>query len=445
MAPASSENAVPGRPGSSSQGLPFRTPFFYGWLIVALSYVAATFSGVTSQLFMSIMVKPMSADLGWSRTEISGALAVGVFATASLAPFLGRLTDRKGPRLLMAGGAVVVALGLGLMATMGALWQLYLGYGAARGVAQSALSGVVPYTTITNWFSRQRGRAIGLFGVAFPLAPVFLLPFAQWLIATRGWRSVFGVFAVGTLALLVLPALALLRRRPEDVGLYPDGAEGPPERLPSRAGHRSGGGELDFTVSQAMRTPTFWLLVGSQFIALFISGGVSFHLAVYLGDAGIPTAVIATALSLYSITNGLSSGLWGYLTEHVSERHIGMVATAAGSGIVLALMGVRNPLLAVAAVTAYGFVVRGENATLGLIIARYFGRASYGAISGTLVPIGYVGLGIGPLVGSMLYDRTLDYGAFWWMLAACHILNLLLLGLALQPKAPAAGASSELG
>jgi cyanate permease len=105
---------------------------------------------------------------------------------------------------------------------------------------------------------------------------------------------------------------------------------------------------------------------------------------------------------------------------------------------VLGVLGVRDPLPALAVVTAYGFVVRGENATLGLITARYYGRASYGAISGTLVPIGYVGLGIGPYIGSLLYEASHDYTAFWWMLAVLHTVNVLFLGLAFQPKPPQA-------
>lgn len=428
----------PGTPsGHPRQTLPFHTPFFYGWVIVALACGVATLSGSTSQLFMSILVKPISEDLGWTRTEISGALAVGVFATAALAPLLGRLTDRHGARYLMAAGALVVGLGMGLMAVMGAIWQLYVGYATARGFSQSALSGVVAQTTITNWFFSKRGRAIGIWGVAFPLAPLFLLPVAQWLIDNHGWRSVFVVFG-GLITLLVAPlALLLLRRRPEDVGLFPDGADAPPGEGAAAGGRRSRGREVNFTVSQAMRTPAFWLLVASQFVAVFISGSVSFHLAAHLSDAGLAGGLVATAISFYSITNGLSSGLWGYLSERISERLIAVAATAAGSAVVFALMGVHDALAAIIVCTLYGFVVRGENATLGLIIARYYGRASYGAISGTLVPIGYVGLGIGPLIGSVIYDISRDYAAFWWMLIACHTVNVAFLALAFQPKPPA--------
>ncbi len=421
-----------------ARSLPIRTPFFYGWLIVGVAFVASILSGATSQLFMSIMVRPMGDELGWSRTEISGALAVGVVATAVLAPFMGRLTDRHGPRGLMAAGAIVVSLGFGMLGGMGALWQLWAGYAITRGVSQSALSGVVPQTAITNWFFAKRGRAIGVFGMAFPIAPALLLPLAQWIIDTYSWRAVFFVFAAATALLVTVPALLVLRRRPEDVGLYPDGANAPPAER-SASSTRMRGGEVNFTVKQAMRTPAFWLLVGSQFIGVFVSGSVSFHLGAYLGDRGVVVAAVATALSVYSITNGLSSGLWGYLSERISERVIAMVATSFGALVVVALMSIGgDALIGIAVCGLYGLVVRGENATLGLIIARYYGRASYGAISGTLVPIGYVGLGIGPLIGSMLYDSTHDYTTFLWLLMACHACNVVFLGLARRPQPPAA-------
>jgi len=322
---------------------------------------------------------------------------------------------------------------------MGALWQLWAGYAVARGVSQSALSGVVPQTAITNWFYAKRGRAVGVLGMAFPIAPAILLPLAQWIIDTSSWRAVFGAFAVATAVLVTAPALLVLRRRPEDVGLFPDGADGPPGERTAARGGRTRGGEVNFTAQQAMRTRAFWFLVGSQFIGVFVSGSVSFHLGAYLGDRGVVAAAVATALSVYSITNGLSSGLWGYLSERISERVIAIIATSFGALVVVALMGIgSNALIGVAICGVYGLVVRGENATLGLIIARYYGRASYGAISGTLVPIGYVGLGIGPLIGSILYDSTHNYTNFLWLLMACHVCNVAFLGLARRPKAPAA-------
>ena len=281
----------------------------------------------------------------------------------------------------------------------------------------------------------MRGRAIGLFGVAFPFAPAILIPAAQWMMDTWGWRSVFWGAGLAVTLLVTLPALLLLRRRPEDVGLYPDGAEGPADLV--AGGRRRRGGDNNFTATEAMRTPTFWFLVGSQFLGVFISGSVSFHLAAYLGDVGIATAVIGLAISLYSITNGLSSGLWGYLSERISERYIGMGATALGGVIALLLMGVNGPLVAVVLTALYGLGVRGGNSTLGLIIAQYYGRQSYGAINGTLVPIGYVGLGIGPLIGSMLYDASHNYSTFLWMLVALHALNVVFFGLALPPRLPA--------
>lgn len=382
---------------------------------------------------MAVMVVPMAEEMGWTRTEASFALTLGVLVTAALSPVLGRLADRYGPRALLPIASVVVAAGFFGQALLQNIWHYYLSYMIGRGVSQASLSGVVSSTAVTNWFRRYRGRAVGIYGIAFPVSNTFLVPVAQLVMAGFGWRAVFTGLGVLTL-LLVLPGFWLLRKRPEDVGLVPDGVVSVGEAGPA-TGRR--GDEHDFTVQEAMHTPTFWFLVVGQFLAVLISGSASFHLFQHYTDIGVSGAFVAFAIGGYALTNGLSMGLWGYLAERISERTLGMVSAAVGGLIIVAVIANTNEILALVLATLYGFAVRGEGAVFNLIIARYYGRGSFGAISGTLVPIGYVGLGIGPPMGSLMHDASGSYFTFLTTLVVFHILGSVALYFARAPRLPA--------
>jgi len=408
-------------------------PFFYGWVIVAVCFVSACLSGTTSQLFMAVMVVPMSEEMGWTRTEASFALTLGVLVTAALSPLLGRLADRHGPRVLLPVASVIVASGFLGLAMLQNIWQYYASYAIGRGVSQASLSGVVSNTAVTNWFRRYRGRAVGIYGIAFPVSNTFMVPLAQLVMLGYGWRAVFIGLGVLTL-LLVIPCFWLLRKRPEDVGLLPDGDVAPTDGSSTLNRVSS---DHDFTLREAIHTTTFWFLVVGQFIAVLISGSASFHLFQHYADAGISGAIIGFAIGGYALTNGLSMGLWGYLADRISERSLGMFSTLIGGIIIIGVMINTNEFLALLLAALYGLAVRGEGAVYYLIIARYFGRGSFGTISGTLVPIGYVGLGIGPPLGSLMRDASGSYSTFLGSLVVCHVLGTLALFFARPPKLPA--------
>ena len=417
------------------EGLPFRPPFFYGWVILAVCIISTTISGATSQLFVSIMVKPMTEELGWTRTELAGALLVGVVATALLSPVLGRLADRHGPRWLMVAASVAVTAGFFAIAAMQNLWQFYVAYVVCRGVSQASLSGVVATTTVTNWFSRKRGRAVGLLATAFQFSTSFMAPISQFIIVTWSWRWVYALLGAITVAAVTIPAGLLLRRRPEDVGLHPDGATESASPTTAR-GALGSNPEMSFTVQEAMRTSSFWLLGAGTFVVMMINGSMTFHLVSYYTDIGISTGVAALCLSLFAISSGWANTIWGYLAERFSERAIGVGGTLLGGLGMVGLIFVRSELLAPFITVYYAFTSRGEGSVLNLIVAKHFGRASFGAVSGALQPIGYVGLGLGPLIGSMIFDSTGSYLLFLQSLVVLHGLAAVLLALDHPPKLP---------
>src|SRR5581483_11259009 len=204
------------------------------------------------QLFMSIMLKPITDEFGWSRTATTGAITLGTILAGLVAPLFGRLADRYGPRLLMTAGALLLGGSYLALAHLGELWQFYAVYVTARGLTTPMLTGVVPMTAATNWFRRMRGRALGFVAMSTPLGGAVLAFSGQLIIESASWQTVFLVFAALTLTLLVAPAAALLRRTPEEMGLLPDGAPSlaAMEDAATAAAARP---ELSWTLSEALR------------------------------------------------------------------------------------------------------------------------------------------------------------------------------------------------
>ena len=206
-------------------------------------------SGV-SNVTMAVALKPITEDLGWSRTLTSSAITIGSVAGGLLAPLIGPLADRLGPRILLPVGAALVGTFVMCLSLTYEPWQFYATFVPARGLAETLLTGVVPMTAVTNWFYSKRPRAIGLVALSVPLGSFVLSLLYQFMIATYGWRSAFMMLGVALWLFVVLPGLFFLRRQPEDMGVLPDGAlplavkspQADPQSEPPTAAHRA---ELD--------------------------------------------------------------------------------------------------------------------------------------------------------------------------------------------------------
>ncbi len=419
--------------------LRYRPRVFYGWYVVAVASLGAFLGAGASQLLMSIMLKPMTEELGWSRTATTGAITIGTIVGGLLSPFVGRLADRLGPRLLTTAGALILtATYLGLAGAT-ELWQFYVVYITGRGLTASLISGVVPFTAAANWFRRMRGRVLGLIAMCIPLGGSVLSFVGQLIVDGPGWRATFLVFGLTTLVLLVPLAGLVLRQRPEDLGLLPDGATVPPPsaRPTSSALH---GEEFGWTLGEASRTATLWLLTVASLLAAMANTAVGFHQVAYYTDVGIaPTAAVG-ALSVYAFCGALASGLWGWLTERFSERGLAIAGMLASAVVILYLLTVRTLPGAMLFAVLFGLTSRGGSTLVNIILAQYYGRDSFGAISGFITPFTMVGLGLGPSLGAICFDLTGSYEIVFVVFAAASVLVAALLWLAKKPPLPSRAA-----
>ncbi|MGZ9271056.1 MAG: MFS transporter [Candidatus Binatia bacterium] len=414
-------------------------PFFYGWIIVAIAMLAGFISSGVSNVTMAVVLKPISEDLGWSRSVTAAAITLGSFGGGMLSPLFGPVADRFGPRVLLPlGGILVGMLSIGVSLST-APWQFYATFIPARALTEFLLCGVVPYTAIANWFHVKRPRAMGLVAMSTPLGSAAMTLIYQFLVTHYGWRSAFLVLGLAFLFLVVVPAAIFLRRQPEDLGMYPDGVAPilNPDAISTAAVPSSANAEHGWTRAQAVQTSALWLLVASVFLASLGTGGIAFHTVAYFTDVQVPPAVAAGAVSVMALSGALGNGIWGALAERLSPRSLSVTTTALSAASVALLMHVNTPLTAYLFGVLFGISARGGTAVLTqIMLAHYFGRRSFGAISGVLEPFHKGGLGVGALVAGVAFDWSGNYRAALLFFLTSYLLSALLVFFARRPLLP---------
>ena len=200
-----------------------RTPFYYGWLILGMSSLATFGATGVSQVVMGGIQVYITDDTGWTPNTISYAATAGTWGSGLIAPFIGRLADRHGPRLLMPAGLIVAGVCFLLLSGVNSVWQFYTAYVVSRAVSNTVLIGLVPRTAAVNFFRRRRNIVLALLSTFRPIAGAINIQLFAVIALAQTWREGFLYLGIFNLVLIV-PVVLLMRRRPEDIGLAPDGA-----------------------------------------------------------------------------------------------------------------------------------------------------------------------------------------------------------------------------
>ena len=407
-----------------------RLPFFYGWAALGCAMCSSVVRQVAAVATLSIFIVPMTDEFGWSRTGISGAVSLGALLGALAAPFIGPLFDRHGSRVLLVASALAVSgCCVALAGTEGLLW-FYVAFGISRMMFSTPFE-LGTSAVAAKWFVRRRALAMSLLSVSTGLALAVLPLVAALAVEGGGWRAGWLTLAAIAIVLGVVPQWLLLVRAPEDIGLRPDGNEAGP--LPTVMAVGRDGGEVAFTRTQALRTPTLWLLMAYTLLVFPVQAGVSLHQAPHLIERGISPTIAATIVSTFSLAGALSSLLFGYVGDRVPVR-LALAASAALMALgALTMRVVDGPLPGYTAAMLFGAGIGGILTMLPVAWADYFGRAHFGAIRGITLPAQVGGQAVGPLVAGVLHDLTGDYAGG---LTTFVVLSMLAVLVALALRAP---------
>ena len=412
-----------------------RASIYYGWIIVVVGFLAHIASAFSISSTLSVFLKPLSRDLGISRGVFSLIRSGEILIGAAAAPLVGSIMDRHGGRWLMAAGGLISGAGFICLGQARDYWQFMLVRWLLISPGDSLMGSMVVNVSISRWFVRMRGQALAIAGMGHGLAKVCMPVLAASLIVYGGWRSAWVVFGVFTLLLVVGPAVLFMRRRPEDMGLLPDGrlADEKDELAPThkqRGADRIVMADVEWSRREALRTPAFWLIATTFGVAQIGVTGLNLHVFSYVSDQGYPTMVAALVMSIIAVMQFSTPMAWGMLADRSDMGRLNMARCAIqGAGLLLALsMPGLVPLYA--GFFLYGIGMGGTSILAEMIWASYFGRISLGKIRGMGSLVTSVFSAGGPPFFGLLFDYTesyyLSFSIFIGMLFTSALLSLCL-------------------
>ncbi|MCG2594451.1 MFS transporter [Ramlibacter sp. XY19] len=389
-----------------------RLPFFYGWIVVGVVFLTMAIC-VNARTAFSLLFPPILDEFGWERGVTAGAFSFGFIVSAVLSPLLGRLMDRRGPRFVMEIGVVATAAGL-LLATFSTQpWHVYLTLGMLVGAGTTFTGYTGQALFLPNWFVRRRALAMSVAFAGVGFGSIVMLPALQAFVERSGWRA--GCTLLGVLTLVVLvPLNLLLRKRPQDLGLAPDGDADTPAATQARRANvvDPAWAAIDWTLRRAMGTARFWWIALAYFGGLFSWYAVQVHQTKYLTEIGFGPAQAAWALGAVSLAGVPGQIGLGWLSDRIGREivwaigSLGFVITYAA---LLALQAHTSVVLLYAMVLAQGVLGYGLTSVVGAIPAEIFEGKHYGPIFGTLMLSALAGGAVGPWFMGFVHDRTGSY------------------------------------
>ena len=446
------ETAPTGNPGAATAPPPTarRPKLFRGWYIVASGFGMMTYTTGVGFYGFTAFVDPIAEALGGSRAIVAGAISVQRLESGIMGPIVGFLIDRLGPRLILIAGFCIAGLGFNLVSLANTIPQFYAAY-LFLALGLGAGSFLVISTGVSNWFIRYRGRALAIVFLG-PALSTFIVPGLVWSIEEFDWRTTLRGVGVG-MWVICIPLSLVFRKRPEDLGLRPDGdpplgeaaVGGSPAQPATGAAASPATGpavqpEAVFRIGQVLRMASYWqYVVATSLQSAGFSALVIFQIPA-LKTHGLTVAAAGAVILLWGIGSipGRIGG--GFLADKIDKRVV-----FAGS-VVLQLVGIAFFVTADSFVGALPYAVihgAGWGATTPSRLAlqgEFWGRSIFGRLMGLQMGLAAGGGILSPLFVGWMFDR---YGTYDTAIVILFIPLLAVIALILTMKRPQTGPPSE--
>jgi sugar phosphate permease len=425
------------KPSTPEARIPKAWPFkkvFYGWAIVYAGFIASFGSVPMFGPVLGVFFEPMQEELGWSRATLAFAFTLGSM-TSSVSTFVfGRVLDRYGSRAIVVIAGIIIVLAMIGISFMQAPWQFWILFGLGRGSAVGGIQ-IGVGISIANWFIKRRPRAAAIHQAGLragqSLVPLLILG----LLAVTGWREAWRLLAVFTAVTIIAPAAVYLRRRPEDLGLHPDGEKPAASASDGPRGRNRDIRDISWTLLQARRTRAFWMIIMFVSMDRFALGAINLHMVINFQDKGLSAAQAVSVLSLFAATSAVTSVPWGFMLEKFHIRYGAMlVSLLLGLSMGVVLIADNYPL-AIAFGLVFGLAISGATLVEELLLPDFFGRAHLGAIRGFSAPFRLLAP-LGATMAGFIHDWTDSYDLAFTIFAGVFFATLLSMAFATPPQKP---------
>ena len=420
---------------------------FYGWIIVAISFITLAFAFGARYSF-SIFYVAILDEFGWSRGTTATILSLNLIIYGFAAPLAGALMDKYGPRKIFPLGGILIGLGLIACSTANTIWHFLIYFGMIVGLGVSFLGSTPHSPMLANWFVKRRGLAMG-FALAGAGCSFLLGMLAQYFISSFGWRASYIITGI-VVMMIVIPLTAIFQRlRPEDKGLLPDGEDSWPVR-DERQGKEAliqnalivnkDWAAIEWTLGKAARTLRFWALCCCVFLEGIGLMAILAHQVRFAIDIGFGEMLAASAFGIYGIANVVGHA-FGFVSDRLGRELTFTVATTGAILAILILLQVKEPsqlwmlyLYCILFGLSMGLLALSNYAA----IADLFHGKHLGSITGLVITSLGVGFAIGPWLAGFIYDMfgtynlafimamvTIGVSCFWFWVAAPRRVRLV--------------------
>ncbi|MBE9482135.1 MAG: MFS transporter [Chloroflexi bacterium] len=401
---------------SSSRG-----HLFYGWVVVASCLI---FSLVLFGIRYSfgVFFKPLEVEFGWSRAMVSSVFAVYMVLGTLFAMVGGWALDRYGPKLVVIIMGTVTGTSLLLTSHVSYMWQLYLTYSFLLALGTGATYTVV-MSTGSQWFFRKRATALAIIGTGAGLGTLIMVPVAAQLISTYDWRTSFLALAILAWA-LVIPVSLIIKKGPGEGGdmLYSSPMQsGVNNNTKSRSESR------DFSLAEAVKTRSYWLIFSTWFAYSFCVHLVMTHVVPRVQDIGIPPVQAATILSVVGIMLIPSRVLVGVVSDRIGRKGPGIVCALLQAVALLWLIGCTNMWMFYLFAIVYGIGYGGIDPPIVAMVGDLFGVRRLGTIMGSLVVGWGLGAALGPYITGLVFDLSNNYSMAFLLGALLMIMSAVFI------------------
>jgi MFS family permease len=417
---------------------PGKSRVFYGWIALSGAMLTAFVASGSFVYSYGVFLPVMCAEFGWSRAVLSLGLSLGLLCFGLPSPLFGVLVARFGPRANTILGNLLTALCLAGMSMVQEVWHVYLLY-SFTGLG-AGIGGYIASTTVANnWFIRKRPLAMGLFLASAGLGGFVFPPLATVLISSIGWRMSWLVLAgIVFVAASLLGGVILIRNKPEDMGLVPDGISAESFEGVVTTEYRSGVGleSEGWQIGQALREPATWIIAVFGAANYFALGTMVAHQVAYVRDLGFGPVVAALTMSLVSGLSIIGRAGFGALALRFNMKNLAAVFFGIQLIALAILLTSHNLVLIYIYAILFGVSNGALLTAVPTFVGAYYGRVHYAQIVGVIFALGIAFEAAAPAIAGVIYDATTTYTLAFSIVAAFSLVGFICLFLARQPKPP---------
>jgi MFS family permease len=406
---------------------------FFGWYVVAGTFVAQMFVIGFFTYSVSLLVPLVREEFGVSMAEVMYSLTAGTFVGLVLMPLAGVMLDRYPVRWIMAAGTLLFAGGLWILANTTSITQYILVFGVTMAAANSFAGSTASQTTISRWFTTSRGRALGISAVGTSVGGIALPALVAWSVQTSGWRTTLESLSLG-IALIVLPFVVLtIRGRPSDIGVLPEGGE---------AAAQAHASNVELQLADIIRHPSYWYIGLTLGLLFSVYTSILANIAPYATGLGATAAQASTLIMVVAVTGLLGKLVFGVAADRINLKLGLWIAMALVFVAFLLLAGEFGYPVMLLATALMGLAAGGMLPVWGAMMAKVFGLVSYGRAMGLMGPLITLMVMPGFVVTGRLFDATGSYRLSLLLFAGIIALGTLLLApLKLSETAPSSAAT----